>query len=90
MAAWYHEHLRSYEVCKSSASLFVTELKDLNDVFPLSVYRAKGKPFVTLKLYFVLMSIYFYSLRTMEQSQLLRVIVNENDIRKLTLQERRT
>lgn len=51
MFAWYHEHLRSYEVCKSSSSLVVTKLEDLNDIVPLSAYRVKGQLFVTLKRY---------------------------------------
>lgn len=28
MFAWYHEHLRAYEVIKSGSSMLVTELKD--------------------------------------------------------------
>ncbi len=38
MTAWYHEHLRSFElICDSSnPSLCVVQLKELNDVFPLS------------------------------------------------------
>lgn len=51
MSAWYHEHLRSYEVCYSNVtpSLSVVPLSELNDVFPLSAYRIGGKLMVTLK-----------------------------------------
>lgn len=53
MSAWYHEHLRSYEVCYSDVTLplCVVPLSELNDVFPLSAYRISGKLMVTLKRY---------------------------------------
>ncbi len=53
MSAWYHEHLRSYEVCYSNVTpaLCVVSLSELNDVFPLSAYRIGGKLMVTLKRY---------------------------------------
>ncbi len=56
MSAWYHEHLRSYEVCYSDVTpppppLCVVPLSELNDVFPLSAYRIGGKLMVTLKRY---------------------------------------
>lgn len=50
MTAWYHAHLRSFEVCKSSC-MVLTSLSDCNDVYPLSVYKVKGKLYVTLKHY---------------------------------------
>lgn len=51
MSAWYHEHLRSYEVCYCDITtpLCVVPLSELNDVFPLSAYRLGGKLRVTLK-----------------------------------------
>lgn len=51
MTAWYHEHLRSYEVCKSSSNLIATQLAELNDIVPLSAYRVKGQLLITLKCY---------------------------------------
>ena len=52
LTAWYVEHLRAYELCLSGAgSLTVTQLSELNDVFPLSSYRLKGNVYVTLKRY---------------------------------------
>lgn len=52
LTSWYHEHLRAYELCTSgSGSLTVTQLSELNDVFPLSSYRVKGNVYVTLKRY---------------------------------------
>lgn len=39
MTLWYNEHLRSYELCCSHLSpQSVTELSELNNVFPLSAY----------------------------------------------------
>lgn len=50
MTSWYNEHLRAYELCSSHLSTFsVTQLSDLNDVFPLSLYRVGDKQLVTLK-----------------------------------------
>lgn len=52
LTAWYIEHLRVYELCPSGAgSLTVTQLSELNDVFPLSSYQVKGNAYVTLKRY---------------------------------------
>lgn len=53
MTAWYHEHLRSFELlCDSSnPSLCVVQLKELNDVFPLSAYRYGDNLVVTLRRY---------------------------------------
>lgn len=40
MTAWYHDHLRSYELCDSTnPSLSVVQLNELNDIFPLPTYR---------------------------------------------------
>lgn len=50
MTSWYNEHLRAYELCSSHLST-LTQLTELNDVFPLSLYRVKGKQLVTLKRY---------------------------------------
>lgn len=50
MTSWYNEHLRAYELCRSHLSTFsVTQLSELNDVFPLSLYRVGDKQLVTLK-----------------------------------------
>lgn len=52
MTVWYHEHLRSFEVCYStSPSLCVVQLKELNDVFLLSAYRYGDNLIVTLRRY---------------------------------------
>lgn len=52
MTAWYHEHLRSFELCGSAnPSLCVVQLKELNDVFPLSAYRFRDNLVVTLTRY---------------------------------------
>ncbi len=49
MIAWYHEHLRVYELTQSSIGLVATKMTDFIDVFPLSVYQVRGKLFVSLK-----------------------------------------
>ncbi|KAK2848117.1 hypothetical protein Q7C36_009799 [Tachysurus vachellii] len=50
MTSWYNEHLRAYELCSSHLSTFsVTQLSELNDVFPISLYRVGDKQLVTLK-----------------------------------------
>lgn len=52
MTAWYDEHLRAYELCGGHISTFlVTDLTELNDVFPPSVYGIRGRQLVTLKRY---------------------------------------
>ena len=51
LIAWYHEHLRAYELCKSTVSLAVPQLRHLNDVFTLSAYKVKDEMFVSLKRY---------------------------------------
>lgn len=52
MTSWYDEHLRAYELCSSHLPTFsVTQLSEMNDVFPLSLYRVHGKQLVTLKRY---------------------------------------
>lgn len=52
MTSWYDEHLRVYDLCHSHLSTFsVTQLSELNDVFPLSLYEVHGKQFVTLQRY---------------------------------------
>lgn len=51
MTAWYHEHLRSFELCDGNASLCVVQLKELNDVFPLPTYRFRDNFIVTLRRY---------------------------------------
>lgn len=53
MSAWYHEHLRSYEVYYFDVTLplCVLPLSELNNVFPLPAYRIGGKLMVTLKRY---------------------------------------
>lgn len=53
MTSWYDEHLRAYELCGNHLPTLsaVTQLSELNDVFPLSLYRVHGKQFVTLKRY---------------------------------------
>lgn len=52
MTSWYDEHLRVYELCSSHLStLLVSQLSDLNDVFPLSLYRVGGKHLISLKRY---------------------------------------
>lgn len=43
LSSWYVEHLHAFELCFSGGgSLAVTNLSELNDVFPLSSYRVKG------------------------------------------------
>ncbi len=51
MIAWYHEHLRVYELTQNSTDLIATQLTEFNDVFPLSAYRVRGTLFVSLKHY---------------------------------------
>lgn len=51
MITWYHEHLMSYDYCKSSSNLIVTQLAELNDIVSLPAYRVKGQLYVTLKRY---------------------------------------
>ena len=52
MTAWYHEHFRSFELHGSiNPSLCVVQLKELNDVFPLSAYRFGDNLIVTLRRY---------------------------------------
>lgn len=52
LSSWYTEHLRAYELCFSGAGcLAVTQLSELNDVFPLSAYQVKGNMYVTLNRY---------------------------------------
>ena len=56
---WYHEHLRSFElICdNNNPFLCVVQMKELNDVFPLSGYRYGDNLVVTLRaLYSVLRS----------------------------------
>lgn len=55
MTAWYHEHLRSFElICDSrNPSLCVVQLKDLNDVFPLPAYTYGQHLVVTLKRHII-------------------------------------
>lgn len=48
MIAWYYEHLRSYEVCKSS---WLSSAKWVIITITLSAYRVKGQLMVTLKHY---------------------------------------
>lgn len=50
LASWYDEHLRAYELSHLS-TFSVTQLSDLNDVFPLSLYRIRGRQYITLKRY---------------------------------------
>lgn len=50
--AWYHEHLRAFELCDSSQpSLCVVQIKELNDVFPLPGYRFGNNLIVNHKRY---------------------------------------
>ncbi|KAL3986654.1 KRAB domain-containing zinc finger protein [Sarotherodon galilaeus] len=52
MTSRYHEHFRAYELCGNHLStVSVTELCELNDPFPLSLYKVKGRPLITLKRY---------------------------------------
>lgn len=52
MTVWHHEHLRPFELCYStSPSLCMVQLKELNDVFPLSAYRHGDNLIVTLRRY---------------------------------------
>lgn len=52
LTVWYVEHLCSYELRPSGAgSLTLTQLSELNDIFPLASYRVKGNIYVTLKRY---------------------------------------
>lgn len=52
MTSWYHEHFRAYELCGNHLStVSVTELCELNDPFPLSLYKVKGRQLITLKRY---------------------------------------
>lgn len=54
VTSWYDVHLRAFELCFSHFSSFaVTQLSELNDVFPLSLYKVKGKWFVTLKRHII-------------------------------------
>lgn len=57
MTAWYHEHLRSFELCESTnPSLSVVQQNELHDVFPLPAYRFGDNLIVTHTLYSVLNS----------------------------------
>lgn len=50
MTSWYFEHLRSFELCcPDMPSFCILQLKDLNDILPLSAYSVHGKLMVTLK-----------------------------------------
>lgn len=51
MIAWYHEHLRAYELTQSSTGLVASQLTEFNDVFPLLAYQVRGTLFVSLKHY---------------------------------------
>lgn len=52
MTAWYHEHFRSFELCgNTNPSLCVVQLKELNDVFPLTAYRFGDNLIVALRRY---------------------------------------
>lgn len=51
MSAWYHEHLRAYELTQCCSDLVATQLSELNDVFPLSAYQVRGALFISLKRY---------------------------------------
>lgn len=52
LSSWNIKHLCAYEFCLSGGgSLTVTQLYELNYVFPLSSYRVKGNVYVTLKHY---------------------------------------
>lgn len=51
MTSWYNEHLRSYGLCSHVSPMSVNMLSDLNDPFPLTAYRIRGKTIVTLRHY---------------------------------------
>lgn len=52
LASWYIEHLHAYEVVGSAfGELHVKLLKELNDFYPLTVYKVGGKHLVCLKRY---------------------------------------
>lgn len=55
LTSWYTEHMRVNELCCSGAGgLTVTQLTELNDVFPLSAYKVKGNAYVVLKRHVLL------------------------------------
>lgn len=49
--ARHHGAKRVCRISEKSGSLTITQLSELNDVFPLSSYQVKGKVYVTLKRY---------------------------------------
>ncbi len=54
LAAWYREHLRSYQLhCDSVTSMCVLKMSDLNDVLPLSAYMVQGELMVTLRRFVI-------------------------------------
>lgn len=48
LAAWYEEHLRSFQLV-DTVKITLLEQQKLGDVYPLAVYSVGGKRFVTLK-----------------------------------------
>ena len=50
LAAWYEEHLRSFQL-ENSGKMVLLEQQKLGDVYPLAAYSVGGKHLVTLKRY---------------------------------------
>lgn len=54
MAAWYCEHLRSYQlVFSDTTSMCVVKMPELDDGVPLSAFRVQGVVMVTLNQYII-------------------------------------
>lgn len=49
--AWYVEHLRCFELCRSLTSDII-DPQDLNDYTSLSLYTIQGQHFIYLKAFF--------------------------------------
>jgi len=83
MTWWYIEHLRAYELCSSHLSTFsATQLSELNYVF-FHLTELETSSLLHLNVTY-----YAEWIKQLSKWLLLRVIITEDDIRKLTLNER--